>query len=99
VTTYTARRLTTSHEHRKRSEEAGNSRSVEEGQVPHVTLATGAVVEIKIPNLPELVSAGEFPNHLVEVAINVATGDSKVTPEEIKSQAEFYRKFLIAKTG
>jgi hypothetical protein len=62
-----------------------------------VTLASGAVVDIKIPNLPELVSAGEFPNHLVEVAINVATGDSKVTPEEIKSQAEFYRN-LITKT-
>jgi len=66
-------------------------------KVHTITLASGAVVEIQIPNLPELVSAGEFPNHLVEVAINVASGDTKVTPEEIKSQAEFYRN-LVTRT-
>ena len=65
--------------------------------VHEVTLASGTVVKIKIPNLPELVSAGEFPNHLVEVAISVATGESKVTAEEIKAQAEFYRE-LIARS-
>ncbi len=62
-----------------------------------ITLATGIEVDIKLPNLPELVSAGEFPNHLVEVAINVASGESKVTAEEIKAQAEFYRE-LVSKT-
>jgi hypothetical protein len=54
-------------------------------------------VDIKVPNLPELVSAGEFPNHLVDTAIAVASGDTKVTAEEIKSQAEFYRH-LVSKT-
>lgn len=62
-----------------------------------ITLATGTEVDIRVPNLPELVSAGEFPNHLVEVAIGVASGETKVTAEEIKSQAEFYRE-LISKT-
>lgn len=66
-------------------------------KVHTVTLASGAVIDIKIPNLPELVSAGEFPNHLVETAINVASGEAKVTAEEIKSQAEFYRN-LVTKT-
>ena len=65
--------------------------------VHDVTLASGVEVQIKIPNLPELVSAGEFPNHLVEVAISVATGETKVTGEEIKAQAEFYRE-LVART-
>ena len=62
-----------------------------------ITLATGVEVDIRVPNLPELVSAGEFPNHLVEVAIGVASGETKVTAEEIKAQAEFYRE-IISKT-
>lgn len=62
-----------------------------------ITLASGTEVEIKIPNLPELVSAGEFPNHLVDTAINVATGKTEVTSEEVKSQAEFYRE-LVSRT-
>jgi hypothetical protein len=62
-----------------------------------ITLATGTVVDIKIPNLPELVSAGEFPNHLVDVAIAVATGDTKITTKEVEAQAEFYRH-LMSKT-
>lgn len=62
-----------------------------------VTLASGYEVEIQIPNLPELASSGEFPNHLVETAIDVASGETKVTIEEVKKQAEFYRH-LISKT-
>lgn len=65
--------------------------------VHDITLTSGVMVKIKVPNLPELVSAGEFPNHLVEVAISVATGETKVTAEEIKAQAEFYRE-LVART-
>jgi hypothetical protein len=65
--------------------------------VHSITLSTGAQVDIRIPNLPELVAAGEFPNHLVDVAIAVATGDRKVTAEDVKSQAEFYRE-LMART-
>ena len=65
--------------------------------IHEVTLTSGVEVQIKIPNLPELVAAGEFPNHLVETAISVATGDTKVTAEEVKAQAEFYRE-LISRT-
>lgn len=65
--------------------------------VHSVTLSTGFECDIRIPNLPELVSAGEFPNHLVDVAISVASGDRKVSADEIKSQAEFYRE-LISRT-
>lgn len=64
-----------------------------------ITLASSldTVVEIELPNLPELVSAGEFPNHLVDAAIAVAQTDQKVTREAIVEQAEFYRH-LVAKT-
>jgi hypothetical protein len=65
--------------------------------VHDVTLASGIEVKIKIPNLPELVAAGEFPNHLVDTAINVATGKTEVSSEEIKQQAEFYRE-LVSRT-
>lgn len=64
-----------------------------------ITLSSGTEVDIRIPNLPELVSAGEFPNGLVETAIKVATQDptdprNKITADDIKSQAEFYRELL-----
>lgn len=59
-----------------------------------VTLASGTEVEMRIPNLPELVASGEFPNHLVDTAIKVATGEAKVTSEEVASQAEFYRELV-----
>lgn len=62
--------------------------------VHSVTLASGTEVEMKVPNLPELVAAGEFPNHLVDTAIKVATGETKVTAEEVASQAEFYRELV-----
>ena len=62
--------------------------------VHSITCSTGFECDIRIPNLPELVSAGEFPNHLVDVAISVASGERKVTAEEVKSQAEFYRELL-----
>jgi hypothetical protein len=62
--------------------------------VHHVTLSSGTEVDLKIPNLPELVSSGEFPNHLVDTAISVATGETKVTSEEVKAQAEFYRELV-----
>lgn len=67
------------------------------GAIHEITLTSGVNVKIRIPNLPELVSAGEFPNNLVETAISVATGDTKVTAEEVKAQAEFYRE-LISRT-
>lgn len=61
--------------------------------VHEVTLASGFQVKIKLPNLPELVRAGEFPNHLVETAIKVASAPAEqqqITADDVKSQAEFY---------
>lgn len=67
-----------------------------------VTLASGFEVAMRIPNLPELVQSGEFPNHLVETAIKLANADpadpeNKITADDIKEQAEFYRA-LVSKS-
>lgn len=56
-----------------------------------VTLPSGTVVEIAIPDLPALVVSGAIPNKLVDIAIGVANG-KKVTKEDIVEQAEFYNK-------
>lgn len=56
-----------------------------------VTLPSATVVEIEIPDLPNLVKAGAIPNELIDVAIGVAQG-KKVTREDIVQQADFYNK-------
>lgn len=56
-----------------------------------VTLPSATVVEIEIPDLPNLVKAGAIPNELVDVAIEAASG-RKVTRDDIVKQADFYNK-------
>lgn len=56
-----------------------------------VTLPSSTVVEIEIPDLPNLVKAGSIPNDLVDIAISVAQG-RKVTRDDIIQQADFYNK-------
>lgn len=56
-----------------------------------VTLPSGAVVEVEVPDLPGLVKAGQIPNELIDVAIGVAQG-KKVTREDVEQQADFYNK-------
>lgn len=56
-----------------------------------ITLPSSAVVDIEIPDLPNLVKTGAIPNELVDVAIGVANG-KKVTREDIIQQADFYNK-------
>lgn len=56
-----------------------------------ITLPSGAVVEIEIPDLPNLVKAGSIPNELVDIAIGVANGQ-RVTKDDIIKQADFYNK-------
>lgn len=62
-----------------------------------VVLNSGAVVKVRIPNLPQLVETGELPNDLIDVAIDLASGKEEVTTEHIKDQARFYRA-LISRT-
>lgn len=56
-----------------------------------ITLPSNTVIEIEIPDLPNLVKTGTIPNELIDVAIGVAQG-KKITKQDIEQQADFYNK-------
>lgn len=60
-----------------------------------VVLPSGVSVGIEVPDLPELIKAGQIPNELVNVAIESAKGDVELKREHVEAQPEFYR--LITK--
>jgi hypothetical protein len=63
-----------------------------------VTLESGMVVKIKLPDLPKLIEAGAIPQSLIDVAIDVATNQQRErpSPEVIKQQREFTDMVVIA---
>ncbi len=63
-----------------------------------ITLPSGTVVEIVLPNLQFLMKTGQIPNGLVELVTKVqTTPDLTVTPEMMKEQYDFTR-FVVART-
>lgn len=61
-----------------------------------ITLPSGAIVSIRIPNLPLMVKTGQLPNPLVEVATTAAaTGQ---VPPDLLERLEEYNRFLVAHT-
>lgn len=58
-----------------------------------VTLPSGTAVAIEIPDLPNMIRAGDIPNNLISIAIGVANG-KKVTADDISEQAAFYNKLV-----
>lgn len=61
----------------------------------YVTLPSSAVVGIEIPDLAELIASGKLPNSLVDVAVEVAKGNTDtVTEEAIKEQPAFYKHVI-----
>jgi hypothetical protein len=50
--------------------------------------------KIRIPDLAALIESGEIPQHLLEVAIGVATGDTKPSVDLVKQQREFTDKLV-----
>lgn len=60
--------------------------------VHSVLCPSGARVDIKIPDLPAIIEAGELPQHLLDAAIGVATGNGGSTEpskELISKEREF----------
>jgi hypothetical protein len=58
--------------------------------VHDIVLPSGSVIQIRIPDLPALIEAGEFPQHLIDAALGVAhKPDAKPTKELIVQQREF----------
>lgn len=55
-----------------------------------IVLPSGAVVEIRIPDLPRMIEVGTIPQGLMDAAIGVASsGSSKPTAELMGQQREF----------
>jgi hypothetical protein len=57
--------------------------------VHDVALPSGALVTIKIPNLPEMVKNGSIPNNLLDAAIGAIQKET-ITRELIAEQADFF---------
>jgi len=66
-----------------------------------VTLPSGTVVSIKLPNLSLMLKTGNIPNSLVEAAVEMqnamSRGTAEITKEMIEQQWDYY-SFLVAKT-
>lgn len=61
-----------------------------------ITLPSGAVVDIQIPNVTEMAKSGELPNSLLEVATKVAT--TQTIPDDYLGQLYDFQAFLVTKT-
>lgn len=65
-----------------------------------VTLPSGAVISVKLPNLSLMMKTGQLPNALVQAAVaqvEATSGSSSITAEMIEQQWDFY-SFLVSKT-
>lgn len=60
-----------------------------------VTLPSGVVVKIKIPDLAALIEAGTLPQNLIDAALNVVgDGAQKVTLDMVKEEREFTNEIV-----
>lgn len=56
---------------------------------------SGARVGIRIPDLPAFIEAGQIPQHLLDVALGVVSGDEKPSIDLVKSQREFTDRLVM----
>ena len=61
-------------------------------------LPSGVRVGIRIPDLPALVESGEIPNHLVEVALGVASGEDKTPSIDLIKQQRSFTDIVVKLT-
>lgn len=63
-----------------------------------ITLPSGTKVDIKLPNIPKLIEAGEIPSALVQAAAEAAaeggTRNLTIGEELMKNHADFTRKII-----
>lgn len=62
-----------------------------------VTLPSGAVVDIRIPNLTAMAKSGQLPNSLLELVANKESESKLTAKEELEKLDEFHR-FLVPLT-
>jgi hypothetical protein len=66
--------------------------------VHEITLPSGTVISIKLPNLSLMMKTGNIPNGLIDAAVGAQDGsEAKLTREMIESQWDF-SAFLVAHT-
>ncbi|CAB4183196.1 hypothetical protein UFOVP1328_37 [uncultured Caudovirales phage] len=66
-----------------------------------VTLPSGTVVSIRLPNLSLMMKTGQIPNTLVEAAVKMQSLEASASPEitqEMIEQQWDYSSFLVAAT-
>jgi hypothetical protein len=66
-----------------------------------ITLPSGTVVSIRLPNLSLMLKTGNIPNTLVDAAVEmqnvISKGNAEITREMIEQQWDYY-SFLVSKT-
>ena len=78
---------------------AGSAAGWKKAAVHTVTLPSGFVAKIRIPDLPALIEAGSIPQQLMDVAISVATGARPEKPGvELIGQMREFNDVLVTKT-
>lgn len=63
-----------------------------------VTLPSGAVAKIRIPDLPALIETGEIPQHLLDAALGVAAKPNKTPSKELIVQQREFTDCLVMQT-
>lgn len=54
-----------------------------------ITLPSGAVIDITLPNLPKLIKGGQVPNPLVDAAVGTNAMSRKPTREDVENMWDF----------
>lgn len=66
-----------------------------------VTLPSGTVVDITLPNLAQLIKGGQIPNELLEVATKIGLGQMKPDEDvstDVINQVSDFHAFLVSQT-
>lgn len=63
--------------------------------VHNIMLPSGVRVDIRVPDLPALIEAGQIPQTLIDTALDVlGGGDTRPTPEVLAQQRQFTDKLV-----
>jgi len=60
-----------------------------------ITLPSGYVVDVEIPDLPKMIKTGHLPNHLIDAALGAVEGNKKIDREFVEQQREFVNHIVI----
>lgn len=63
-----------------------------------IVCPSGAVISIKLPNLPKLAEAGEIPNELVDLATAAEQVTPGEVPKDVLEKLSKLQDFLISET-